>query len=129
MKWALRVFAFLDIVSFILMFGEGIVQLQSFFLNETFTINEIFSRFLYLILWVSLLISAIFLAIPKKAGIIIYYVQVLPRIMFLVFSVGFISYISHYVALQNLEQIFFSFFIFIEMLRLYFSYRIQKELF
>jgi glucose dehydrogenase len=129
MKWALRVFAFLDLVSFILMFGEGMVQLQSFFLNETFTINEIFSRFLYLLLWVSLLFSAIFLAIPKKAGIIIYYVQVIPRIMFLVFSVGFISYISHYVALQNLEQIFFSFFIFIEMLRLYFSYQIKKELF
>jgi len=129
MKWALRVFAFLDLVSFILMFGEGIVQLQSFFLNETFTINEIFSRFLYLLLWLSLLFSAVFIAIPKKIGIIIYYVQVIPRIMFLVFSVGFISYISHYVALSNLEQIFFSFFIFIEMLRLYFSYQIKKELF
>ncbi|OAQ39124.1 hypothetical protein A5893_10675 [Pedobacter psychrophilus] len=129
MKWALRVFAFLDLVSFILMFGEGTVQIQSFFLSESFTINEIFSRFLYLLLWLSLLCSSIFLAIPKKAGIIIYYFQVLPRIMFLVFSVGFISYISHYVALQNLEQIFFSFFIFIEMLRLYFSYQIKKELF
>lgn len=129
MKWALRVFAFLDLVSFILMFGEGTVQVQSFFINESFTINEILSRFLYLLLWLSLLSSSIFLAIPKKAGIIIYYVQVLPRIMFLVFSVGFISYISHYVTLQNLEQIFFSFFIFIEMLRLYFSYQIQKEIF
>jgi hypothetical protein len=129
MKWALRVFAFLDLISFILMFEQGFVQLQSFFQSETFTINEIFSRFLYLLLWFSLLFSAVFLAIPKKAGIIIYYVQVIPRIMFLVFSVGFISYITHYVVLQNLEQIFFSFFIFIEMLRLYFSYQIQKELF
>ncbi|MBK0381485.1 hypothetical protein I5M32_00810 [Pedobacter sp. SD-b] len=129
MKWALRVFAFLDFFSFVLMFEQGFDQLQSFFQNQTFTINEIFARFLFLLLWLSLLFSAIFLAIPKKAGIIIYFFQVLPRIIFLVFSVGFISYISHYVAINNLDQILIPIFIFIEMLRLYFSYNIKKELF
>ncbi|MFC5283714.1 hypothetical protein [Pedobacter alpinus] len=127
MKWTLRFFAFLDLLSFYLMAPEGSLQLFSFFQEESFTINEIFSRFLYVLLWFSLLASAFLLAIPKKAGIIIYYCQLLPRFIFLAFSIGFVSSISYYVSWVGLENLLFSLFIFAEMLRIYWSYKFQKD--
>ncbi len=129
MKWTLRFFALLDFLSFALMFDQGILQLQSFFTEETFTINEIFSRFLFLLVWFSLLLSGFFLAIPKKTGIIIYYFQLLPRFVFLAFSFGFISFLSYFIKVPNLENILMPIIIFAEMLRAYWSYRLQQEYF
>ncbi|MEO5909629.1 MAG: hypothetical protein ABIP95_02020 [Pelobium sp.] len=128
MKWVLRFFALLDIASFFLMFDQAITQLSSFLQNETLTTGEFFSRSILLLLWLSLLISAVFLAIPKKAGIIIYYFQLIPRMMFLVFSLGFVSLLSYLIAWEGLENMIISFLIFTELLRAYYSFKIQKEL-
>lgn len=129
MKWTLRVFAFLDLLSFVLMFDQGILQLQSLFVSKSFTIIEVFSRFLFVLVWLSLPASAILLAIPKKAGIIVYYCQLIPRFIFIVFSLGFISLLSYYVNMPNLENILMPIIIFAEMLRVYRSYQIKKSLF
>lgn len=128
MKWTLRFFAFLDLLSFYLMFEQGSLQLLSFFQDESFTINEVLSRFLFVLLWFSLLVSAFLLTIPKKAGIIVYYCQLLPRFIFLGFSLGFVSSISYFITWANLENVLMPIIIFAEMLRIYWSYKIQKEI-
>lgn len=128
MKWTLRFFAFLDLLSFYLMFEQGSLQLLSFFQDESFTINEVLSRFLFVLLWFSLLVSAVLLAIPKKAGIMVYYCQLLPRVIFLGFSFGFVSSISYFISWYNLENVLMPIIIFAEMLRIYWSYKIQKEI-
>jgi len=129
MKWLLRAFALLDITSFIIVYPQASTQLVSFFTDDTFTLTEIFSRFLFILLWMSLLFSAGFLIFLKKTGIIIYYAQLLPRLIFLTFSVGFISVIGQYVALGGLEKLILPLIIFAEMLRIYFSYNAQDLLF
>lgn len=129
MKWTLRFFALLDLFSFFFMFAQGTLQLQSLFTSESFTITEIFSRFMFLAVWISLIASSILLAIPKKAGILVYYFQLLPRIIFLAFSFGFISFLSYIPAFQALENILMSVIVFMEMLRVYWTYQIQKKLF
>ncbi len=128
MKWTLRVFAFLDVLSFFFMFEQGVLQLQSLFTSESFTINEVFSRFLFVIVWLSLPASAVLLAIPKKAGIIIYYCQLIPRFIFLAFSFGFVSFLSYLIQAPNLGNILMPIIIFAEMLRAYRSYQLQKKL-
>ncbi len=128
MKWTLRFFAFLDILSFFLMFNQGVLQLQSLFTSESFTINEIFSRFMFLAVWLSLPVSAVLLSIPKKAGIIVYYCQIIPRFIFIVFSFGFISLVSYVISVPNLENILMPIIIFAEMLRVYRSYQLQSKL-
>ena len=128
MKWTLRFFAFLDLLSFYLMSEQGILQLSSFFQEESFTILEVFSRFLFLLLWFSMLATTILLAIPKKAGIIVYYCQLLPRFIFLGFSLGFISSLSYFINWSHLESVLMPIIIFAEMLRVYWSYKLQKEM-
>lgn len=128
MKWTLRVFAFLDLLSFFFMFEQGLLQLQSLFSSESFTVNEVFSRFLFVAVWFSLPVSALLLAILKKSGIIVYYCQLLPRFIFLVFSFGFISFLSYFIKSPHLENILMPIIIFAEMLRVYRSYQLQKQL-
>ncbi|WP_154647845.1 hypothetical protein [Pedobacter arcticus] len=127
MKWTLRFFGFLDLMSFFFMFDQGILQLTSLLTAESFTINEVFSRFLFVLVWVSLPVSAVFLAIPKKAGIIVYYCQIIPRFIFIVFSFGFVSLLSYIIKVPNLENILMPIIIFGEMLRVYRSYQLQGQ--
>lgn len=127
MKWTLRFFALLDILSFFLMFNQGVLQLQSLSTTESFTLNELFSRFLFLSVWLSLPLSAVLLSVPKKAGIIVYYCQIIPRFIFIVFSFGFISLVSYIISVPNLENILMPIIIFAEMLRVYRSYQLQSK--
>ena len=127
MKWTLRFFAFLDLLSFFFMFEQGTLQLQSLFSDESFTVNEVFSRFLFVLVWISMLASSVLLAIPKKAGIILYYFQLLPRFIFLAFSFGFISFLSYFISSPHLENILMPIIIFAEMLRVYRSYQLQRK--
>ena len=126
MKWTLRFFAFLDLMSFFFMFDQGLLQLTSLLTAESFTINEVFSRFLFVLVWVSLPVSAVLLAIPKRAGIIVYYCQIIPRFIFIVFSFGFISLLSYIIKVPNLESILMPIIIFGEMLRIYRSYQLMS---
>lgn len=126
MKWTLRFFSFLDLMSFFFMFDQGLLQLTSLLTAESFTINEVFSRFLFVLVWVSLPVSAVLLAIPKRAGIVVYYCQIIPRFIFIVFSFGFISLLSYIIKVPNLESILMPIIIFGEMLRIYRSYQLMS---
>jgi hypothetical protein len=129
MKWVLRFFALLDLGCFILMHDQAYTQFQSFLTNEPLSSTAFFSRTLFLLLWVSILVSAVFLSFPKKTGIIIYYFQVLPRLIFFAFSLGFISFLTYLISWPWLQSVLMPMIVFAEMLRLYFSFRIQKKLF
>lgn len=128
MKWTLRFFAFLDFLSFFFMFDQATLQLQSLFTGESFTINEVFSRVLFVSVWISLPVSGVFLVLAKKAGIIIYYFQIIPRFIFLAFSFGFISFLSYFISWPHLETVLMPIIIFAEMLRIYFSHQLKKQL-
>jgi hypothetical protein len=129
MKWALRFFAFLDLGSFALMHNQAYTQFQTFLTNEPLSSTSFFSRILFILLWLSILISAIFLSIPNRIGIIIYYFQLLPRLIFFAFSLGFISFLTYLISWPWLQSVLMPLIVFAEMLRLYFSFKIQKELF
>ncbi len=129
MKWTLRFFALLDVISIVLTKNQIFLQINSFFTNESFTPVEFFSRILFIAMWISLFASAIFLSIPKKAGIMIYYFQVPIRIIFLTLSVGFISMLSYLTNWEYITQALMSLIIFVELLRIYVSYKAQKDLF
>lgn len=128
MKWALRFFALLDLGCFAFMYDQSATQFQTFLLNEPLTSLAFFSRTLFLLLWLSLLVSAVFLSIPKKIGLLIYYVQLLPRLIFFTFSLGFISLLTYIISWPWLQGVLMPIIIFAEMLRLYFSIKIQTKL-
>lgn len=129
MKWILRSFAILDVLSLFFLFNIFSIQFQSLLANEPLTSIEFLSRILFIINWLSLLVGAVFLAIPKKAGIIIYYCQIPLRLVFLVFTLGYLSALSKYSNWEHIQKILVAVVIFLEMLRIYTSYQIQKKLF
>ncbi len=94
MKWVLRFFGLLDLVGFIYSFNFALLQISALIGDQPQTGSEFFTKIVFVLLWLSMLASAIFLFIPKKSGIIIYYFQILPRLLFLILSFGFISYLS-----------------------------------
>jgi len=127
MKWTLRFFALLDIICLCLLAEQAKTQFSSFAANETLTSLEFFARALFLISWLTLLVSAILLAIPKKSGIIVYYCQLPLRFVFYMFSFGFISLVTYIINWPVLLNILTPAIVFGEFLRLYFTYKIQKE--
>lgn len=127
MKWTLRFFALLDLICLCLLAEQAHTQFSSLAANETLTSLEFFSRTLFLISWFSLLISAVLLAIPKKAGLIAYYFQLPLRFVFYMFSFGFISLLTYVVNWPFLLNVLTPTIIFGEFLRLYFTYRVHKE--
>lgn len=127
MKWVLRGFALADLISIILLADQALAQFRSFTTEETFTAIQFFSRSLFFLGWCSLFLSAIFLAIPKKAGILIYYFQLPVRFIFFMFSFGFISTITYVVSWQPLISMLTPLIIFGEFLRIYFTYKIHKK--
>lgn len=129
MKWVLRFFGLLDIVGFIYSLDFALLQISSLIGNQPQTGSEFFTKIIFVLLWMSMVVSSILLFIPKKSGIIIYYFQILPRLLFLILSFGFISYLSYFLKWNNPEKILMPIIIFFEMLRVYYSYRIQKEIF
>ena len=129
MQWILRFFAILDIVCLFLMGEQAYQQFLSFLSDDPLTSLEFFSRTLFLLAWLSLVFSAIFLAIPRKDGIIIYYCQIMFRMMFFIFSFGFISLITYLTETQLVLQFLMPLIIFGELLRLFFTYRIHKKYF
>lgn len=129
MQWTLRFFALLDVICLFLMGEQAYQQFLSFLSENPLTSLEFFSRTLFIIAWLSLIFSAIFLAVPRKSGIIIYYSQILFRMMFFIFSFGFISLITYLTENQLILQFLMPLIIFGELLRLFFTYRIHKKYF
>ncbi|MBD3748053.1 MAG: hypothetical protein IE931_01015 [Sphingobacteriales bacterium] len=129
MKWVLRIFALLDLIGFVYSFNFALIQINSLLSNQPQTGGQFFTKIIFVLLWFSLMASAISLIIPKKIGIIIYYFQLLPRLLFLVLSFGFISYLSYVFKWQDAEKFLMPIIIFAEMLRTYYSYLISQKLF
>lgn len=129
MKWVLRIFALLDLIGFIYSFEFALIQLNSLLSDQPQTGGQFFTKIIFVLLWLSLIASAILLSIPKKAGIIIYYIQLLPRLLFLILTFGFISYLSYFFKWQDAEKFLMPIIIFAEMLRTYYSYLISQKLF
>lgn len=129
MKWILRSLAILDVLSLLFLFDKFSMQFQSILASDPLTRIEFIIRILFIITWLSLLIGAIFLIIPKKAGIIIYYSQMPLRLMFFIYTFGYISALSTFNHWDHFQNLLFAIVIFLEMLRLYGSYHIQKKLF
>ena len=129
MKWILRSFALLDLLSLFFLYDNFLLQFQSILANEPLTSIEFFWRILFIGTYFSLFVGAVFLAIPKKAGIIIYYCQVPFRVMFFIYSLGYISALSKYANWEYIQNVLIAVVIFLEMLRIYYSYLIQTKLY
>lgn len=129
MKWVLRFFALLDLIGFFYSFDFALIQLNALLSDQPQTGSQFLTKIIFVLLWLSLIASTILLSIPKKAGIILYYFQLLPRLLFLVLSFGFISYLSYFFKWQDSEKFLMPLIIFAEMLRTYYSYNISQKLF
>ncbi len=128
-KWTLRFFALTDLISIILLAEQAFAQFRSFTTDETFTAIQFFSRSLFLLGWCSLFITAILLAIPKKSGILVYYLQLPLRFIFFIFSFGFVSLLTYLTEWLPLVNMLTPAIIFGEFLRIFFTYRIHKDLY
>lgn len=128
MKWLLRTFALLDIVCMLFLWPIFKNQISSFTSGESLTAVVFLSRILFIISWLSLAASAFLLLKSNKLGIYIYYWQLPVRVIFSIYSIGFISllsYISHNV-LINYAIIPIA--VLAEIVRIYYSYQAQNKL-
>lgn len=127
MLWTQRFFALLDIICLVLLAEQAYTQYQSLLSNEVLTSLEFFSRTLFLLGWSSLIFSATLLAIPKKAGLWLYYAQIPLRLVFFIFSFGFISLVTYIINWQFVQTILMPLIVFGELLRLYYSVQIHRN--
>ncbi|WP_353135496.1 hypothetical protein [Pseudopedobacter sp.] len=123
MKLILRFFALLDLICFCLLADQAKAQALSFLKNETLTAIQFFSRSLFLLGWLSILVSFILLMIPKRAGIIVYYCQLPIRFIYFMFSFGFISLITYFSNWQFINNLLVPIAIFGEFVRIYVMYK------
>lgn len=128
MKRTLCIFAILDVICLALLAKQAQNQFLSFLTNEKLTSLEFFSRTLFLLGWLSLVVSAVLLFLSKRAGVIIYYCQLPLRFIFYMFSFGFISLLTYVVSWPFLLNIITPAIVFGEFLRIYFTYKTHKEL-
>lgn len=129
MKWTLRFFALLDIICAIFLAEQAYAQFKSFTTGDSYTLIEIFSRTLYILGWLALIMSAILSAIPKKQALVLYYIHLPVRFMFMMFSFGFISTLTYIIQAPFLLNIITPLVIFGEFVRLYITYQIHKKYF
>lgn len=129
MKWYLRFFATADVWCLIILYPTLLMQLKSLTAaNETLTSLMFFSRTLYILVYFSLLVSALFLTIPKRLGLMIYFFQLPLRLIFNVFSFGFISYLNFFSSEMWLTKSMLSIILFAEFTRIFYSYKAYKIL-
>lgn len=127
MLWTQRFFALLDVICLVLLAEKAYTQYQSLLSNEVLTSLEFFSRTLFLLGWCSLIFSAILLAIPKKAGLWLYYAQLPLRLIFFIFSFGFISLLTYIVNWPIITNMLMPLIVFGELLRLYYAVQIHRN--
>ena len=124
MKNLLRLFSFLDILSFILL-SEQVLQILTSLQNLPL---ETYSRIrivLLLLMYPLLLLSAYGLFRLKKFGLIMYYLQFSMRLIVWVFSFGFLTFISQYFSNPLVFDWLFRIAIILEFFRLYFTAKIH----
>ena len=128
MKTTLRFFAFLDMLSFILLSQQVfniLANLQSL-PAETVSVIRIV---LLLLIYPLLLLSAYGLFRIKKYGLIASYVQFPMRLLAWVFSFGFLTLISQYFGNPLVFDWLFRTAIILEFFRLYFTAQIHRRYF
>lgn len=126
MKTTLRFFAFLDMLSFILLSGQvfNILANLKNLPAETLSLIRIV---LLLLIYPLLLLSAYGLFRIKKYGLITSYFQFPMRLLAWVFSFGFLTMISQYFANPLVFDWLFRLVIILEFFRLYFTVQMHRR--
>ncbi|NEU10377.1 hypothetical protein GZH53_18780 [Flavihumibacter sp. R14] len=128
MKNTLRFFAFLDMLSFLLL-SEQVVHILVNIGNlppETLSAIRVV---LLVIMYLLLLVSAYYLVRIKKQGLIVYYIQFPMRLLVWVFSFGFITLTSQYFSNPLVFDWLFRIAIILEFFRLYYTIQIHRRYF
>jgi hypothetical protein len=128
MKWLLRTFALFDIICLVLLWQQFTNQISSFTSGESLTGIVFFSRLLFIITWLSLVVSGFLLLKPNKWGIYIYFAQVPMRVIFSIYSVGFVSLLTYLSDAALLNKAIIPLAVFAELCRIYYSYQAQNKL-
>jgi hypothetical protein len=126
MKSTLRLFALLDILSFILL-SQQVFQILTNFENIPHQGPSTFRVVLLLLIYPLLLVSAFGLFRLKKFGLITYYIQFPIRLLVWVFSFGFLTLVSQYFDNPLVFDWLFRIAIILEFFRLYFTVQIHRR--
>lgn len=126
MKSTLRFFAFLDMLSFILL-SQQVFNILANLKNLPPESASVIRIVLLLILYPLLLVSGYGLFRYKKFALITYYFQFPMRLMVWVFSFGFLTYISQYFADPMVFDWLFRIAVVLEFFRLYFTVQIHRR--
>lgn len=126
MKSTLRFFAFLDMLSFILV-SQQVFNILANLQNLPPESASVFRIVLLLILYPLLLVSGYGLFRYKKFALITYYFQFPMRLMVWVFSFGFLTFISQYFNNTMVFDWLFRIAVILEFFRLYFTVQIHRR--
>lgn len=126
MKSTLRFFAFLDVLSFLLL-SQQVFQILGNLQNLPQQGPSTYRVFLLLVIYPLLLISAYALFRLKKFGLIAYYFQFPVRLLVWVFSFGFLTLISQYFPNPLVFDWLFRIAVILEFFRLYFTVQIHRQ--
>lgn len=127
MKSTLRFFAFLDILSFILLSQQVFSMLFKVPHGWSTGAPSGLRVGALLLMYLLLLISAYTLYRIKKTGLIIYYLQFPMRLFVWVFSFGFLTLISQYFNNPQVFDWLFRAAVMLEFFRLYFTVQIHRQ--
>lgn len=128
MKTTLRIFAFLDVISIVLLSPQLYQIITNIHQIPRETLSLIKVAFT-IITFVLLFVSAIGLFRISKTGLISYYFQFPMRIVIWVFSFGFLTLISQFISSVLVFEMLFRLVFVLEFFRLFFTVRIHRKYF
>lgn len=126
MKSTLRFFAFLDVLSFLLL-SQQVFQIIANLKDIPQQGPSTYRVFLLLLIYPLLLVSAYGFFRLKKFAFISYYIQFPMRLLVWVFSFGFLTLISQYFDNPLVFDWLFRIAIILEFFRLYFTVQIHRQ--
>ena len=95
MKWGLRLFGCFDIITFLLFAKAKTLYLTTAFSQLQFFIPQKASAIWELLVLLSFLFSGILLFQQKKSGLILSFIQIPIRFIYLYFTLDFLSYLAY----------------------------------
>lgn len=125
MKSTLRFFAFLDILSFILVSQQVFNMLSN--TQGWSTASSGIRMGVLLLMYPLLLLSAYALYRIRKLGLLVYYFQFPMRLFVWIFSFGFLTLISQYFNNPQVFDWLFRIAVVLEFFRLYFTIQIHRQ--
>ncbi|HUH33642.1 MAG TPA: hypothetical protein VLZ28_06785 [Daejeonella sp.] len=126
MKSTLRFFAFLDILSFLLL-SEQVFKILANLQDLSLQSPSGLRMAVLLLMYPLLLISAYALYRIRKLGLLVYYFQFPLRLFVWVFSFGFLTLISQYFNNPEIFNWLFRAAVVLEFFRLYFTFQIHRQ--